>query len=333
MPNILAAENKARSQLCRNSHQIYVFSFEEMDKYITRAKRAHTSPTLLADWDRLKARYIKPTWEPTHEKFEMAAIYAAAPSNLWKLERLLSELGWGKARAYIKTYRGVAHIILKGMIGDRKEFTAARYGLKNAKVLHMRLGKSGAMQELESGDMLTIWLITAYRIGDLVLGDATLVQTTGRLTTDVVKAKIVTQVAKKAVTTFFAEDSGVMLGASAVAEESAGLAAAAAGLTVAIGPLVAVLLVGFVVTEGLEYLDRKFHLTKRLVAGLHELSTKGMAELKAEKQELMRDGKRLANGVDGVIDYASDKVEPMLVHSWHNLKEWTHPVQYLSHLL
>lgn len=307
--------------MCANSHHIYVFSFDEMDKLISGAKRFNTSTTKLDAWERLKTM-----WRRQNGKTLVAASYGAAAKDVHTLGLLLTDLGWFGARAYIRVYRGIPHIIIKGRIAERKIFTAARYSLENKKVLKMALGKMGAIEDVKEGGIWTFVILTAYRVADCAMGDATILQTAGRIGTDAVKVGIVTGASILA-------SSAVGAFGTALAGSSVGIAAAAGGFLVAIGPLAAVVLVGFIGAYALDKLDEHYHITERVVAGLHELKTKGIAEIKAEKKKLMYATKRLANDVDSVIDYATDKIGPTLIHSWHNLSEWAKPVAFLKEVI
>ncbi len=60
--------------------------------------------------------------------------------------------------------------------------------MQNAKVIQMGLGKYGAVQAAKGGGVLTIVLVTAFRVIDYFLTDsATLNQLIGTLATDVIR--------------------------------------------------------------------------------------------------------------------------------------------------
>lgn len=109
------------------------------------------------------------------------------------MAKLVGDLGGFGAKAYIKTYGGKAHIILKGQPGLRSILTGTKYGIKNPKVVSMGLGKTGAIAAAKQGGILTVVLLSAYRVVDYFLTDqATLSRLVGTLATDIVKVGIAT---------------------------------------------------------------------------------------------------------------------------------------------
>ncbi len=206
------ARNELRQEIQSNKHEIYVVSLEEMDA-IVRSSPNGSRPTLQQEWHALK------------RKMGVGASYYASAEDVATMAKLVGDLGGFGARAYIKTYGGKTHIILKGYPGLRRILTGTKYGNKHPRVVSMGLGKVGAMTAAKQGGILTIFLLTTYRIVDFFLTDeATLTQLVGRLATDVVKV-------------------GVATGASIAA------AAFVAGMTtVAVGPILAVISVGVVGT-------------------------------------------------------------------------------------
>ena len=165
------------------------------------------------------------------------------------MSKLVGDLGSFGAKAYVKNYGGKPHIILKGYPGLRKILTGTKYGIKNPKVVTMGLGKAGAIHAAKSGGILTVILLTVYRVADYFLTDeATLSQLLGTLATDVVKV-------------------GIATGASIAA--ASGLVAL--GFTVAVGPIIAVIVVGLLASAALGALDKKFGITDRVIQGIDEM--------------------------------------------------------------
>lgn len=296
-------KKKVSRELLAHRYVVYLISFEEMDKIIHANKTFATSKTKLAAWDRIK------------EKAKLGADYFATGKDVLLLNTLLADFGYVSAQAYIKVYKGVPHIILKGRPGFRKIFTAARYRLDNAKVIEMGLGKLGAIDDAEGGGILTIILLTVYRVADYFLTDnATLSQLFGSLSTDIVKVGIATGASIVAATGFSA--AGV-----AMAGSSSAMLAAAGGAIVALGPLVAVILVGTVTAIVLNKIDEHYHITDHVIAALDELSEKGVRGIIVDKKrELIHAANQIANNIaETVIDYVVVGAERVCIHFLRNL--------------
>jgi len=117
----------------------------------------------------------------------------------------------------------------------------------------------------------------------------TLTQLVGTLATDVVKV-------------------GITTGASIA------VAALVSASTLAIGPMVAVVVVTIGVSYGLDYLDEKFHITDRVVAGLDELSDKAQSIIANTKRELHN---RIVDTENSVFDYVVGSAERIAIR-WVN---------------
>ena len=163
------------------------------------------------------------------------------------------------------------------------------------------MGKAGAVAAAKQGGIISIVLLSVYRVADYFLTDeATLSQLVGTLATDVVKV-------------------GIATGASIVA------ATAIAGLTtVAIGPILAVVVVGVGVSVLLEYADNSLGVTNRLVAGLDELGDSAENYLEKQKQNALS---AAGQAVEEVIDYAVTTATTLAIHWVQNrIKEYLSPL-------
>lgn len=277
MLTALDKEN-ARMTIKQNQHEVYILSLEEMDCVIEKG---------------VKGKIIKQKWSQLRGKLEFSANYVATGKDIVLFSKLLGDLGFAGTKVYIKYYRGQAHIILKGYPGLRKILNGTKYGVQNAKIIKMGLGKYGAIQAAKGGGILTIVLVSVYRVVDYFLTDSsTLNQLIGTLSTDVVKI-------------------GLATGASILAASSI---AASSGVLVAFGPLAVVILVGVGVAMLLEFADEKYGITNKLIAALDEISEKGIGGIIKEKKEmLVNNGKEaVSNIIESVIDYAIEKVEHSL---------------------
>ena len=296
-----AEKREMQQMISANQHEVYILSLEEMEHVFASGKK---NPLIQEKWQKYKS------------KVELSANYYSSGQDIFLLNKLLADLGYAGARAHVKYYGGKPHIILKGYPGLRKILNATKYGVQNAKVVKMGLGKHGGINAAKSGGILTIVLVTAFRVVDYFLrDDATLSQLFGALATDIVKVGIVTGASVAA--------------AAGVSMYGAGAAAGTvAGMVVAIGPLVAVIAVGLLVSVLVAHLDERYGLTDKVIAALDELSEKGIAGvLEEKKQAVIHRGVQLGNDVaESVIDYAVDKVQQILVQATHNLfKKMTIP--------
>lgn len=168
----------------------------------------------------------------------------------------------------------------------RTILTGTKYGIKNPKVVAMGLGKAGATSAAKMGGIVTIVLLTAYRITDYALTDkATLSQLVGTLATDIVKV-------------------GITTGASIAAATIAG------GFAIAVGPILAVVLVGVGVALALDALDRHYGITERVIEGLDELSDSAQLKLEQTKQNLQNIA---TEAVNSIIDYTLGSARKMVI--------------------
>lgn len=264
-----------RKVIQANQHEVYLVSVEEMDAIV----RSSSSP---------RKAQVQESWKHLKSKFETGANFTAHGKDAVTLAKLIGDLGAAGARVYVKTYGGKPHIILKGRPGLRKILTGTRYGIKNPKVISMGLGKAGAISAVRSGGILTVVLLSAYRVADYFLTDgATLSQLVGTLATDVVKV-------------------GIAVGASITAVAMVG------ATTLAIGPLLVALGVGVLATLALEAIDSEFGLTDKVIAGLDELSDSLSNRVDRAKQRAIQAGNEM---VGSVIDYMIDSGRRLVIDS------------------
>lgn len=293
-------KEKLKKQINNNTHEVYMISLDEMDYIINKSA---------------KSSLQKDKWATIRSKIDTSANYYSYGQDTFLLGKLMGDLGYAGSRAYIKFYGGKPHIILKGYPGLRKILNASRYGLNNAKVVKMGLGKYGGINAAKSGGILTIVLLTTYRVIDFFLRDeATLNQLIGSLATDVVKVGIATGAS-------IAAAAGVSAVGTTLTASSVAAFAAAGGAMVAIGPLVVAILVGVAVSMLLTKLDEDYHITDKIIAALDEISEKGIDGIIAEKKAaLIKTGQQLASdAAESVIDYAVERVQQIIIHTLRNI--------------
>ncbi len=268
-------KKELKQKIKSNQHEVFVVSIEEMDAIIQSSPKA-------------KLPHIKNAWQKLKGKAEVGASYYASADDLRTLSKLIGDLGGFATKAYVKTYGGKPHIILKGHPGLRSVLTGTKYGIKNPKVITMGLGKAGAIHAAKSGGILSVVLLSTYRVADYFLTDsATLSQLIGSLATDVVKV-------------------GITTGASIVA------AVAMGGFSIAVGPIFAVVVIGFGVSLALGVVDEKLGITDRLIDGLDELGADIQSNIASKKKEAAGIARE---AVDSVIDYAIDSARRIVINT------------------
>jgi len=260
-----------------NRHEVFLVSLEEMDEIIRSNPFIHGTD-------------LRENWRLFKDSLNFGATYTAAAQDIVVLSKLVKDLGGIGTKAYLKTYGGKVHIILKGRPGLRKILTGTKYGIKNPKIISMGLGKAGAIKAAKTGGILTIVLLTVYRVVDYLLTDeATLSQLVGRLATDIVKV-------------------GIATGASIAA------AAVMGGFTIAIGPILAVVVVGIGISLALDELDEYFGITDRIILGLDELGDDARAFIDRKKETINEAAEK---AVEKVIDYAINSAQKIVVRLLH----------------
>ncbi|MBL4798109.1 MAG: hypothetical protein JKY50_11890 [Oleispira sp.] len=266
-----------------NKHEIYVVSFEEMDAVIKSSPKG-------------TKQSVQEIWQDLKSKAGLGVSYYASADDAVKMTKLVADLGGIGARVYIKNYAGKPHIILKGRPGLRTIFTGTKYGIKNPKVVSMGLGKAGAIAATKQGGIVTVILLTIYRVVDFFLSDeSTLSRLVGTLATDIVKVGI---------TTAASIGGAVIMG----------------GFTLAVGPILAVIVVGIGVSVLLEYVDNSLGITNRVISGLDELGDGAESFIVAQKKQVRKVVDRTVNQV---IDHAIESAQALAIN-WvqRTLKEY-----------
>ena len=277
--------NTIKRQIQANRHEVFIVSLEQMDAVIESSAGD-------------KGQDVKQRWQQIKSKAELAANYYPTADDIRTIAKLVGDLGAIGTQAYVKTYGGKPHIILKGSPGLRKILTGTKYGINNPKVVTMGLGKAGAIHAAKAGGLLSVVLLSSYRVVDYFLTDqATLGQLVGTLATDVVKV-------------------GIATGASIAAAS----AVAGAGLTLAIGPIVAVVVVGLLVSVALTALDERYGITDRVIAALDEVSNSTVTHAQQAKRQLTQAANK---ATASVLDYVLESARQVIVDSAkHHLRKF-----------
>lgn len=266
------SNQQIRSQLKSNRHEVFVLSIEAFNEIIKESK-SHIKPSNINAWQKHK------------EKLQTTASLLPHARGASSVSKLLGDLGAVGVRVYYKNYGGNTHIILKGNPRLRKVLTGTKYGVNNSKVVTMGLGKGGALNAAKTGGIFSIVLMSSYRVADYFLNDkVTLNQLIGTLATDVTKIALSTGLAIAIATT------------EAVAVFAA-------------GPLIAVVAIGFIASVGLDYLDKKYKITDRLIAALDQAESNLERNIEQGKDNVLNyAGEVLDQAIDYTIEYGKRKV-------------------------
>ncbi len=266
-------KKELQQKIQSNTHEVYVVSFEEMDAIIRSSPKGQKAS-------------VQSTWQKIKGKVGVGASYYASADDAVTMAKLIGDLGGVGTRAYIKSYGGKPHIILQGHAGLRSILTGTKYGIKNPKVISMGLGKAGAVAAAKQGGILTVVLLSTYRVADFFLTDqATLSQLIGTLATDVVKVGIATGAA-------------ILVASSAVAA------------TFAVGPIVAVVVVGLGVSMLLDFADKRLGITNRVIVGLDEVGGNVENYIAQKNRQALN---TVGNAIGEVIDHAVESARSIAV--------------------
>jgi hypothetical protein len=266
-------KNELKQVIQANNNEVYLISMEEMDAII-RSNPNGGKPV------------VQEAWKEVKEKIELGVNYYSSGGDANTLAKLVRDLGGFGAKAYVKTYAGKPHIIIKGNPGLRRILTGTKYGINNPKVVTIGLGKAAGITAAKQGGVITIVLLTIYRVVDYFLTDQmTLNQLIGSLAVDLVKV-------------------GISVGFSLAAVAVVG------GFTVAVGPILAVVIVGWGATALLNRLDTHLKITERVVAGLDELGHDVQSYIAQKNRQL---GELIGNVIYTAIDYAIESAKAISV--------------------
>lgn len=212
-------------------------------------------------------------------------------SGVQTLRLIIAELGvFG--RYYLKTYRGREHVIFKGYAGARRFLTGTRYGLEHSKIVSLKMTKAGFKDAAREGLVFGLIFCTVLDIVDYATSDhMTLGELFGTIGTDIAKLLAVT-------------------GASYLA--AVGTAALMGPAVVAIGPIVAGLVIGVGLAIVLDMLDKQFGVTKKL----GERCDEGLHRLEAMAARARADGAAAWHRVE------SSQVVRDLSREAHDVADW-----------
>ncbi|CAM4031335.1 hypothetical protein RABR111495_24290 [Rahnella bruchi] len=171
-------------------------------------------------------------------------------------------------KAILYKIKGVEYVKITGRAGIRRILKGTRYAINNPQVLELGIGKAGINSGIISGIHFSIWFSLAYRTIELIFKDEyNIVDFIGDITMDMAKV-----IAIVFVTKLMALAGGWLI-----------TAATTVVIPVALG-IVAIVVIGVVITYSLDTIDRHMKLSEKL----KEMIKDGLAERNSiEKWNLM----------------------------------------------
>jgi len=193
--------------------------------------------------------------------------------------KICNELGF-KGRIIDKKVNGKLYIIIKGFPGKRNILTGTKYLASNTKIVKMALGSIELKKRIKSGGMLTFALTVSLDILEAVLDDeSTMESLIGTIASDLIK-----------------------IGIGSIIAGAAGLGVGAV-TTIACGPLVVAIGVGFAVGWALDSIDDHYNLTDKLIQALEDFS----ADLSEKYESIEHDLSRQMHEFERQIIYKATR--------------------------
>lgn len=188
-----------------------------------------------------------------------------AISGAKKISKLVSYTDAGKLVYRLKglgikaiqyNYGGKVYVKITGYASLRRILQGTRYKINHPRIMELGIGKAGTNGNIISGAKFCIWFSLAWRTVELIFkSDHDVAAFIGNITMDVAKI-IVTM----AVTKILAVGGSFLAGGAA----SFGIV-----VPVALG-IVLIVAMGFLITRALDYVDKKYRLSEKLIAAIKE---------------------------------------------------------------
>ena len=241
-------------------------------------------------------------WRQYRTDAKFIATYFSVTTDVALMKKLAADLRNPLGKVYFKSYGGKPHIVFKGHAGVRKILTGTHYGVQNAKIVNMGLGRAGVRKSVKGGAVVSIFLLTAWNIADYFLrDDATLGQLIGGIAGDVTKAAI----------------------AGGVGYATSALVFGTAVGTFALGPLAVAVVVGVGVGLLLDWIDNRYQLTERLKRKVDEVLSRLESRLAQAQQGMLEQGAEAARVLAWrLVDLAADAAIDMLRREADRLITW-----------
>ena len=208
----------------------------------------------LDSFDVIVKHYIKDKirltrWENIKSTFENSAGYFATGQDLIFISTLANYLYGNNSTIVVKNYSGAPHIIVTGSPAIKVKIKGVAKLLPTPTVAKFAVGPEAALNSIKSGGVITIILLSSYRVVDYFLGDKqTLSKLLGTIASDIIKVGL----------------------SSAAAAIFVNFAASVAGVTVTLsaGPILAAIVISSAVGLYLNKEDQDKGLTQKLIRSI-----------------------------------------------------------------
>ncbi|YCO03256.1 hypothetical protein ACB087_22965 [Vibrio sp. VNB-15] len=225
----------------------------------------------LDSFDVIVKHYIKDKirltrWENMKSTFESSAGYFATGQDLIFISNLANYLYGNNSAIVVKNYSGAPHIIVTGSPALKVKIKGVAKLLPTPTVAKFAVGPEAALNSIKSGGVITIILLSSYRVIDHFLGDKqTLSTLLGTIASDIIKVGL----------------------SSAAAAIFVNFAASVAGVTVTLsaGPILAAIVISSAVGLYLNKEDQDRGLTQKLIRSIDTYIDRINRNVKSEIEE------------------------------------------------
>ncbi|MEH8017946.1 hypothetical protein MN202_11915 [Rheinheimera muenzenbergensis] len=191
-------------------------------------------------------------WQTYESNIKFIAGFAAIGLDAGALTVIAKDLkrsGNAFAKYQVQKFQGQQHIILEGYAGMRKHLTGTRYLASNPKIVSMGIGELGAVNAIKVGFIVSVVVSVSFHGLDQLMNDQrTLHHFVGGVAADMVYSVVVSVVSWALVAKY--------VGAASM---------------MAIGPMLAVVVIGTAFAFGVYFLDNKIQLSAKTAAMLAQL--------------------------------------------------------------
>ncbi len=212
----------------------------------------------------------KQSWAHYKEKIKTGGSFLPVLLDLGTLRTLAVDLhkgGSAFSKYRVNYHGGKAYMVIAGYAGLREHLTSSRYLANSPKVVTMGIGKLGVADAIKTGLKVSVIFTVAFHAPDQLMNDeATWHTLVAGVTTDVVAAV-----------------TGGTIAWTIVALHMGGAAAMAA-----VGPVVAVVIVGIVATSLLNYVASEYEIADRVAKRLVQAEERFLAGVRDMKNELRK---------------------------------------------
>lgn len=256
--------------------------------------RARTDPNM---WGGLRNTF-KPLYDTTiHQAVNTnwAIPVGLGAWDAYNINRMLSKIGGLGTKARISTKNGKQYVILTGYPGLRKALKGTRYGIRNAELIDIGIGKYGVRGSSIKGFKLSCYFAVGIEIAEYIFNDkAVLSDLFAGVGVELIKA-------------------GIASAIGYAASLALGAVVTTAALPVIIGA-VFVLAIGI----GLNVLDNKYNIKNSVKSGMR-YALENTSELhekmtKITYHNLKKNSEDVASSiVHGLIDTATDEAKKWIL--------------------